>query len=116
MWQPNTATHSRPSFYVADCQQIFIQIVTWIIIGLQACWLVMTVLIGFLICRPVEKNWDPTAEGTCGDRIAGYTAVSIVNVIVDCLMLVLPLPMIYKLQTRPGYKVGLFSIFGVGIV
>ncbi|KAK7707030.1 hypothetical protein SLS64_007239 [Diaporthe eres] len=83
---------------------------------LQAGWLVMTVLIGFLICRPVQKNWDPTAEGTCGNQIAGYTAVSVVNVIVDVLMLLLPLPMVYGLQTRPGYKVGLFAIFSIGIV
>lgn len=76
----------------------------------------MTVLIGFLICRPVEKNWDPTAEGVCGDRIAGYTAVSVVNVIVDILMLVLPLPMVFNLQVKRGYKVGLFSVFGIGIV
>ncbi|KUI63082.1 hypothetical protein VP1G_10204 [Cytospora mali] len=92
------------------------EIVTWIIIGLQAAWLVMTVLIGFLICRPVSKNWDPTIPGTCGDRIAGYTAVSVVNVIIDCMMLILPLPMIYNLQTKTGYKLCLFCIFGIGIV
>lgn len=76
----------------------------------------MTVLIGFLICRPVAKNWDPTVHGTCGNRIAGYTAVSVVNVVVDCLMLILPLPMIYNLQTKPGYKLGLSAIFSIGIV
>ncbi|KAI3393495.1 hypothetical protein diail_4216 [Diaporthe ilicicola] len=92
------------------------EIVTWIIIGLQAGWLLMTVLIGFLICRPVQKNWDPTAEGTCGNQIAGYTAVSVVNVIVDVLILLLPLPMVYRLQTKPGYKVGLFAIFSIGMV
>lgn len=76
----------------------------------------MTVLIGFLICRPVEKNWDPTAPGVCGDRISGYTAVSVVNVVVDILMLVLPLPMVFNLQVKQGYKIGLFSVFGIGIV
>lgn len=76
----------------------------------------MTVLIGFLICRPVQKNWDPTSPGVCGNRIAGYTAVSVVNVIVDILMLILPLPMVFNLQVKSGYKVGLYSIFGVGIV
>lgn len=47
---------------------------------------------------------------------SGYAAVSVVNVIVDVLMLLLPLPMVYRLQTRPGYKVGLFAIFSIGIV
>lgn len=76
----------------------------------------MTILIGFLICRPVAKNWDPTAQGVCGNRIAGYTAVSIVNVLVDCLMLILPLPMILRLQVKSGYKWALLGIFGIGVV
>jgi hypothetical protein len=58
----------------------------WIVIVCQAAWLVMTVLIGFLICRPVQKNWDPTVAGKCGDQIAAYTAVSVVNVIIDVSM------------------------------
>lgn len=77
----------------------------------------MTILIGFLICRPVAKNWDPTTpNGICGNRIAGYTAVSIVNVFVDCLMLLLPLPMICRLQVKAGYKWALLGIFGIGVV
>lgn len=76
----------------------------------------MTILIGFLICRPVAKNWDPTAQGVCGNRIAAYTAVSIVNVLVDCLMLILPLPMIFRLQVKAGYKWALLGIFGIGVV
>ena len=76
----------------------------------------MTVLIGLLICRPVQKNWDPTAEGTCGNQIAGYTAVSVVNVIIDGIMCILPLPMIWGLQVKKPYKVALFGIFSIGTV
>ncbi len=52
----------------------------------------MTILIGLLVCRPIEKNWDPTAVGTCGDQIAAYTAVSIYNVVVDVVMCLMPIP------------------------
>lgn len=83
---------------------------------MQTGWLIMTVLIGFLICRPVAKNWDPTVVGSCGNRVAGYTAVSAVNVVIDCLIFILPLPMIFKLHVRTGYKAGLFAIFSIGIV
>ncbi|KAF7550135.1 hypothetical protein G7Z17_g5908 [Cylindrodendrum hubeiense] len=91
-------------------------ICTWIIIVVQAAWMIMTLLIGLLICRPIQKNWDPTAVGTCGDQIAGYTAVSIVNVIVDVAMCLLPLPVIWGLQVKKPYKMALFGIFGIGIV
>ncbi|KAI7783217.1 integral membrane protein [Diaporthe eres] len=87
--------------------------------GLSMCtvkWSMLFMLKRIFAVKPFEKNWDPTAEGTCGNQIAGYTAVSVVNVIVDVLMLLLPLPMVYGLQTRPGYKVGLFAIFSIGIV
>ncbi|KAM5360512.1 hypothetical protein ACJZ2D_013688 [Fusarium nematophilum] len=89
---------------------------TWAIIIVQAAWVVMTLLIGLLICTPIQKNWDPTAEGRCGDQIAGYTAVSIVNVIVDIAMCILPLPMIWGLQVKKPYKMALFGIFSIGIV
>lgn len=76
----------------------------------------MTLLIGLLICRPVQKNWDPTVNGTCGNQIAGYRAVSIVNVVIDVVMCILPLPMILQLQVKSPYKLALMGIFGIGIV
>lgn len=77
------------------------QIVPWVIIGMQAAWLAHTVLIGLLICRPVQKNWDPTVQGTCGNRIAGYTSASVVNdVVIDVLMLILPRPMVFNLWVK----------------
>lgn len=78
--------------------------------------MIMTLLIGLLICRPIQKNWDPTADGTCGDQIAGYTAVSIINVIVDVAMCLLPIPVIWGLQVKKPYKMALFGIFGIGVV
>ncbi|KAF5017272.1 hypothetical protein F66182_10809, partial [Fusarium sp. NRRL 66182] len=92
------------------------QVFTWVIIIVQATWMLMTVIIGFVICRPIRRNWDPTAEGTCGDQIAAYTAVSIVNVAVDVAMCILPLPMIWGLQVKKPYKMALFGIFSIGIV
>ncbi|KAI2610066.1 uncharacterized protein GGS25DRAFT_244581 [Hypoxylon fragiforme] len=92
------------------------QIISWIVIGFQAAWVVMTILIGLLVCRPIEKNWDPTAVGTCGDQIAAYTAVSIYNVVVDVVMCLMPIPMILKLQLKKPYKLALLGIFSIGAV
>ncbi|KAI0012699.1 hypothetical protein F4779DRAFT_632897 [Xylariaceae sp. FL0662B] len=92
------------------------KIITWVIIVFQAIWVIMTVLIGLLVCRPIVKNWDPTADGVCGNQIAAYTAVSVYNIIIDVIMCVLPLPMILKLQLDKRYKMALFAIFSVGIV
>lgn len=88
----------------------------WTVMVVQAGWVVMTVLIGLLVCSPIEKNWDPTAKGHCGDQKAAYTAVSVVNVVVDVTMCILPLPAIWSLQVKKPYKMALFGIFGISVV
>ncbi len=92
------------------------QYCTWAIIIAQAAWLIMAIPIGFLVCRPVQKNWDPTAKGNCGDQIAAYTAASLVNVIINSAMCLLPLPMVWRLHIKIPYKVALFGIFTIGVV
>lgn len=78
--------------------------------------MIMTLLIGVLICAPIERNWNPTVIGTCGDQIAGYTAVSAVNVAVDIIMCTMPLPVILRLQLKGPYKFALVGIFSTGVV
>lgn len=63
------------------------------------CWALMTILIGFCICRPLAYNWDMTIPGgSCADQNAAYVAVGGVDIATDLSVLVLPIPMIRKLQ------------------
>ncbi|KAF9887525.1 hypothetical protein FE257_010103 [Aspergillus nanangensis] len=89
----------------------------YILCGLSCSWAIMTTLVGILICQPVSMNWDPTTPGgTCGDQTAAFSAVGIVDIIVDVLILVLPIPMILNLQLPTANKMGLVAIFSVGIL
>lgn len=66
-------------------------------------------------CTPVQKTWDLTVlEGSCIDRTPVFIATAVLNMVTDICLLVLPIPMIAKLQMSRAKKVGLICMFGVG--
>ena len=66
-------------------------------------------------CTPFKRNWDVTiTEGSCIDRTPLYMATAVLNMATDILLLVLPIPMVVKLQMPRAQKAGLICIFGVG--
>ncbi|KAF6790390.1 integral membrane protein [Colletotrichum sojae] len=93
------------------------KIAAWITMGLAGAWTLMTILIGLLICRPIAMQWDPTIPGgECGDQIAGFAAVGVVDLIVDLVIFILPIPMVLKLQVSKAHRLALVSIFGAGVL
>ena len=80
-------------------------------------WAVMTILIAFLICRPLSFNWDPRGtDGVCGSIPAAWMAVGILDVVFDVVILLLPLPMLAKLRMRWQRKCAVGSVFVLGII
>jgi hypothetical protein len=66
-------------------------------------------------CTPIRRNWDVTiTEGSCIDWTPLYMATAVLNMITDILLLVLPIPMVVKLQMPRAQKAGLICIFGLG--
>ncbi|KAI1482821.1 hypothetical protein K445DRAFT_309252 [Daldinia sp. EC12] len=79
-------------------------------------WITLSMLIEFLICQPIEMNWNVGIAGTCGDQKAAFAAMSLINIINQLTILVLPLPMILKLQMEWRYKIVTICIFSIGIL
>ncbi|OQD90411.1 hypothetical protein PENANT_c001G08835 [Penicillium antarcticum] len=77
---------------------------------------------GFLIftfiisasCRPVAKQWDMSVEGTCIDTVSFYYALAGTNLGFDILVIILPLPVLWKLQLQRKQKLVLTAIFALG--
>jgi hypothetical protein len=66
-------------------------------------------------CTPIMKNYDLfITTGSCLNRTPLYMATAVLNMITDIMLLVLPIPMIIKLQMPRVQKAGLICIFGVG--
>ncbi|KAI4257473.1 MAG: hypothetical protein LQ352_001637 [Teloschistes flavicans] len=77
-------------------------------------WLTFTVAC-FLMCRPLAYLWDKTiVGGHCFDINLFYRWSAFPNIVTDVAMLVLPLPVVWKLHTSNNIKVGLTLMFAAG--
>lgn len=88
-----------------------------IVMAFTLAWALMTILMGLLICHPVEMNWNPfTPGGRCGDQVAAFGAIGIVDMINELAILALPIPMVLQLMMPFRYKAALFCVFGAGVL
>ena len=76
-------------------------------------YMISVILAQLLPCRPVRKYWAPLTPGTCIDTNPLYLANSIINTTIDLVVLVLPIPMIVKLQVNRRTKLVLAGIFSL---
>ncbi|KPM44632.1 hypothetical protein AK830_g1897 [Neonectria ditissima] len=66
-------------------------------------------------CRPLQKHWTAEmTDGSCVNRPAIYIATAALGIFSDLVLLVLPIPMIVRLQMPPRQKAGLILLFTIG--
>jgi hypothetical protein len=79
-----------------------------------ANWLADWIL-ALCICTPVTYNWDKTIPGGhCIDENQVLILVSIPNILLDLAILLLPIPVIWKLNTTTSQNAGLMLTFLTG--
>ena len=69
-----------------------------------------------LTCRPLAKYWNPLRSGVCENSRASLVALSSCNIIADVLIVLLPLPMVWRLQITTRRKIELSIIFALGFL
>ncbi|KAI2602352.1 hypothetical protein GGR54DRAFT_525559 [Hypoxylon sp. NC1633] len=80
-------------------------------------WVCLTVLIELLMCRPIEMSWYIQMPGaSCGDHKAAVAAVGIIDIINQLAILMLPLPVILKLEMQTRCKIITACIFSIGLL
>ncbi|KAI7209928.1 hypothetical protein KC333_g8498 [Hortaea werneckii] len=69
-------------------------------------------------CSPVKAFWDQsliaTGEGTCFSREAVWFANAGINIVTDCIIAALPIPMLNKLNISKRQKIALMVVFALG--
>ncbi|KAH9886860.1 hypothetical protein F4778DRAFT_757944 [Xylariomycetidae sp. FL2044] len=79
-------------------------------------WGLATMLVTFLLCRPLAYNWDTTIPGgSCGDTLASWESTGISNIITDVIVLVLPIYDLSKIQMAAYKKAVLIAVFALGV-
>ncbi|KAF2729627.1 hypothetical protein EJ04DRAFT_555963 [Polyplosphaeria fusca] len=78
---------------------------------------VIQVIIPFANCKPLAYNWNRrTMQGSCAfDGLALWRYLTIPNIVTTFVMVLIPLPALYKLQVTPASKFGLSLVFSVAI-
>lgn len=77
-------------------------------------WCLSDVLGGALICQPVRSSWDTRVPNNCGNRYVFNIIGPLPWILTDFVILIWPLPMVWRLHTTTRYKMALGGIFLVG--
>ena len=72
------------------------------------------IFMALTICQPLVKNWEPLLPGHCGSLTDSVLWTSVINVAVDLAIIILPMPMIWRLQMATHRKIALTITFGLG--
>jgi hypothetical protein len=78
-------------------------------------WLAFQLLF-ILICIPPAHLWNPALPGRCLDVAAIAEGYAISSLVTDIAILVLPVPLIWRLQLSRGQKAGLTMLFTLGVL
>lgn len=82
-----------------------------VLLILHALAIILSIL---LACRPLSAIWDKTIGGTCFNIKNWDRYITLPNVPIDLGILILPLPLVWKLHAPRRVKIGLVFTFLTG--
>lgn len=66
-------------------------------------------------CSPVDYGWNKTVKhGSCIDQMLVYRIASPINLLTGLLILVMPMPLVWRLHAPRGQKLALTAVFMIG--
>ncbi|KAJ6437914.1 hypothetical protein O9K51_09336 [Purpureocillium lavendulum] len=90
--------------------------VAWIVGTFVWLWVVTITFLSIFICLPVQKLWYPELSGRCINQFATWISNAVSTILTDLMILVMPLPQIWRLQLKRMEKVALTVAFGLGLL
>jgi len=90
------------------------QLTNYVLIITIWLWGISKLFIAIFQCKPIAFQWDKTIQGTCINQIDYYRWIRLPNLIHDVVILVLPIPVIWRLRIAIHQKIALMSIFALG--
>ncbi|KAL1970675.1 hypothetical protein VTN77DRAFT_4319 [Rasamsonia byssochlamydoides] len=82
------------------------------IVGLFFIGSIITIL---TICRPIAFTWDKTLHGVCGDEATAELVAASFNMVLDVVIVLLPFPVVWKLQMAKQKKAAVLATFALGL-
>ena len=82
-----------------------------IAIGLVTLNLLIALVLAAIQCTPVRKVWTPLIPGHCINYIQRSESITIVSVIIDFYIMVLPIPILWSLHSGRNRRLILIGFF-----
>ncbi|KAI0838441.1 hypothetical protein F5Y06DRAFT_46833 [Hypoxylon sp. FL0890] len=77
-------------------------------------WVIAQEFILIFSCTPIHTYWDGDPHGKClNSELLGWMN-AIGNIVTDLIVLVLPIPVVWRLNLKKGRKWAVIGIFGLG--
>ncbi|KAJ5544983.1 hypothetical protein N7535_006629 [Penicillium sp. DV-2018c] len=87
----------------------------YIFLGCLCCYYIVALIVKIRICGPIPKYWlGDAVEGSCLDQDAALIADSVISVVSDLIILILPLPLTWSLQMSRNKKLRVIGLLGAG--
>ena len=93
----------------------WVNISTTVLLTLTAICGLWTLVSVLTACVPLAAFWDSSIKGVCHDY-RWYASTSIMHILTDLLIYVLPIPAIKTLRLRFRLKTLLYSLFAFGFL
>lgn len=93
------------------------RIATYIVMAITFGWALLAFTVTWAFCVPIAFNWNKTiADGHCANVDAGFLVVGVVDATTDFVVLILPMPMIWRLKVPRQKQISLAIIFSIAIL
>jgi hypothetical protein len=92
--------------------------IIYVFIAATAAWMISEGITNFLLCIPLNAYWDVffTGPQTCLDDVPYFAAFSVIDLVLDTAIYILPLSTIMNLRISNREKWAISGVFGVGIL
>jgi hypothetical protein len=109
-------------FYIRVFPAVILQKLSYILyvsLAVVVAWGISFAVAIILQCRPINygwDNWDKPPAGHCVNFTAMAWAHGGINLVFDIWLLVLPMPTLWKLRMPLLKKLGVCTMFAVGLL
>lgn len=101
--------------YVRVFQIVLVyRFIFWTVAFLIVGWGISMNFMAIFTCVPIHKAWDSTLPGHCSSLYKTFLGLAIPNIVIDFILLVLPVPMLWRLHMETSSKIALVAIFSAG--
>ena len=102
-------------FYIRVFPNRWMRLSVYGLTALTIAWTFATVIVVIFQCAPVQYFWNRgIAGGHCVDAYDFHVAMGVLSTVVLVTVLILPVPIIWKLQVSSTRRLGLAFVFTIG--